>query len=46
VLVLVPVFYLIYARIFGVSVDAVTAAERGEVPTAESLAAAGTVSTG
>ena len=28
VLVLVPVFYLIYARIFGVSVDAVTAAER------------------
>jgi uncharacterized membrane protein len=46
VLVLVPVFYLIYARIFGVSVDAVTAAERGEVPTAESLATAGTVSTG
>jgi multidrug efflux pump subunit AcrB len=28
VLVLVPVFFLIYARIFGVSVDAVTAAER------------------
>ena len=46
VLVLVPVFYLIYARIFGVSVDAVTVAERGAQPPAESLSAAGTVASG
>ncbi len=41
VLVLVPVFYLIYARIFGVSVDAVTAAERSNPELPADLSPAG-----
>jgi hypothetical protein len=41
VLVLVPVFYLIYARIFGVSVDAVTAAERSHPELSADLSTAG-----
>jgi hypothetical protein len=37
VLVLVPTFYLLYARMFGVTVDSVTAAEAAVVAKPELL---------